>query len=203
MGWPADLPRLAPVRTVAPAETPVSLDDLKMRLGIEPDDHDDDAALERMIAAAVAYLDGRGGVLGLAMVTQTWRTWAPGFPGGDWLALQVRPAQSVTVATRQPDGSYAAVSADVYELIAGTDALRLKPGQAWPATECAADAVRIDIVAGYGAAAAVPPEFAELVLDLAAGAYTDKESGSMRSFVDSPRAGGVRDAIAMHRRQWF
>lgn len=62
---------LAPVRTVAPSITPVSLADVKRQLIV--DHNDDDLKLTALIAAAVDYLDGWTGVLGRCLVEQTWR----------------------------------------------------------------------------------------------------------------------------------
>ncbi|MBD9372109.1 phage head-tail connector protein [Rhizobium sp. ARZ01] len=62
---------LAPVRTVAPAITPVSLAEAKQHLRV--DHSDDDALITALIAAAVDHLDGWTGILGRCLVEQTWR----------------------------------------------------------------------------------------------------------------------------------
>lgn len=62
---------LAPVRTIAPEITPVSLDDVKRHLRV--DHSDDDALITALIAAAVDHLDGWTGILGRCLVEQTWR----------------------------------------------------------------------------------------------------------------------------------
>jgi hypothetical protein len=80
---------LAPVRTVAPALNPVSLDEAKDHVGAAEFD-DDDRKLEGYIDAAVAYLDGYSGILGRALITQTWKVnfcelavrWASAFRSG-------------------------------------------------------------------------------------------------------------------------
>lgn len=60
-----------PVRTVAPADTPVSLTEVKAHLRVE--DTASDTLITGLIAAAVSYLDGWSGILGRCLFTQTWR----------------------------------------------------------------------------------------------------------------------------------
>jgi hypothetical protein len=54
----------------------VTLDELKGPLAI-PDD--DDEYVDTLIAVATDYLDGYSGVIGRAMITQTWRQDFDGF----------------------------------------------------------------------------------------------------------------------------
>lgn len=59
-----------PIRTVPPAETPVSLADAKVHLRV--DHGDDDTYIGAIVAAATEHLDGWNGILGRCLVTQTW-----------------------------------------------------------------------------------------------------------------------------------
>lgn len=62
---------IAPVRTIAPEITPVTLDEVKGHLRV---DHiDDDDLIQALIGAAVDHLDGWTGILGRCLVEQTWR----------------------------------------------------------------------------------------------------------------------------------
>lgn len=69
---------LAPVRVTPPAEPPVSLEEAKAHLRV--DFGDDDLYVAGLIEAATAHLDGWSGILGRALVTQTWRQDLCGFP---------------------------------------------------------------------------------------------------------------------------
>src|SRR5690606_12599307 len=82
---------LAPVRTVAPATMPVSLAEAKAHLRVDHDDQDD--LITAQIKAATAYLDGWSGILGRALVTQTWRQDFAGF--GDRLPLPLVPVTAI------------------------------------------------------------------------------------------------------------
>ena len=60
----------APIRTVAPSETPVTLADAKAHLRV--DHGDEDTLIGALVSAATEYLDGWDGILGRCLVTQTW-----------------------------------------------------------------------------------------------------------------------------------
>jgi hypothetical protein len=57
---------LKPVRTVPPAEMPVSLDEAKLHCRV--DHNAEDAHITGLIAAAATHLDGWSGILGRALV---------------------------------------------------------------------------------------------------------------------------------------
>lgn len=70
----------APVLVAPPAELPVSIDEAKKHLRVAIYDADgnmlpgdDDDLIEGLIRAAVSHLDGWTGILGRALVEQTWR----------------------------------------------------------------------------------------------------------------------------------
>lgn len=60
-----------PVRTVPPEQRPITLGEVKARLRVLHDD--DDAMIDEMISEAISKLDGYRGVLGRAIMPQTWR----------------------------------------------------------------------------------------------------------------------------------
>lgn len=62
---------MTPILGTAPVSTPVDLADLKAHLRVDHDD--DDATLAALMASAVAHLDGWTGVLGRAIMPQTWK----------------------------------------------------------------------------------------------------------------------------------
>lgn len=157
--WSGDYPayKLKPVRTVAPAAYPVSLADIKRHC--RATDHtDDDADLQDYLDTAIEQLDGYSGILGRALINQTWRLDLSAFC--DVMRLPLEPLSSVTGITYYDgDNASQTLSTDVYGVY--TDArgplVTLKYGQTWPATYTRADAVSITFVAGYGAAASNVP----------------------------------------------
>jgi fatty-acyl-CoA synthase len=74
---------------------PVTLTEIKAHCRV--DGADSDAVLNALIAAAVSHLDGHTGILGRAMVTQTWRQDFEAFGGR--LRLPLWPVASVTSVT--------------------------------------------------------------------------------------------------------
>ncbi len=142
---------LPPVLVAPPDETPVSLAEAKAHLRI---DHDlDNGRVEAAIAGAVAHLDGYTGILGRALVTQTWRQDIPFWPASRCLRLPLAPVASIASVSYRPAGGGAAVEVDPasYRLLAGTsDPSVLLPAAFAPALDNAPDAISVEFVAGYG-----------------------------------------------------
>ena len=144
-------------RATAPAATPVSLAEVKDHLRVEH--NEDDALITLYLGAAVAHLDGDEGILGRALVTQTWDQTIDDFPHGDDLALMLAGVQSVTSITyRDMSGATQTFPAESYMLRHrhGLTWVHLKDDYTWPETDDEPGAVTVRFVAGYGDAAAVP-----------------------------------------------
>ena len=153
----------APVRTLAPANMPVSLAEAKAHLRVDHDDQDD--LITAQIKAATVWLDGYAGILGRALITQTWRQDFAGF--ADRLPLPVSPVISVVGVSYFDAGNVQqTLDAGVYDLLADARGayITLRPGQSWPATFRRADAVSVTFTAGYGAAADVPEPIRQAIL---------------------------------------
>lgn len=109
---------LAPVLVTPAASMPVSLEEAKLHLKVEG--AEEDALIEGLIAAAVGHLDGPTGVLGRALVEQTWRQDYDGF-GCD---MRLRPGpviEIVSITWRDVGGQISTVADSNYALV--TDAL--------------------------------------------------------------------------------
>ena len=139
-----------------PAERILTLAEAKQHLRV--DLADEDALIQTYIDAVDAHLDGPAGVLGRALVTQTWDVTLPCFPAADdALRLPLPPLQSV-VSIGYTDGAGAPQTLAAWQTYFRHDIGYLRPafGAAWPATQAIENAVIIRITAGYGGAAAVP-----------------------------------------------
>jgi uncharacterized phiE125 gp8 family phage protein len=102
-----------PVRVTAPASLPVSVPDVKLALGVDGPDRD--AEIEWLIKAAVEHYEGWNGVLGIAIVEQTWRQDYGRFEGR--MGLKIRPATSIaSVKYRNNQGQIATVASANYSL---------------------------------------------------------------------------------------
>lgn len=154
---------LAPVRTVAPANMPVSLTEAKAHLRVDHDDQDD--LMTAQIKAATAWFDGYSGILGRALITQTWRQDFAGF--AHRLPLPVSPVIAIaSVSYYDADNVQQSLDAGVYDLFAAARGtyLTLRSGHVWPATFRRTDAVSITFSAGYGAATDVPEPIRQAIL---------------------------------------
>lgn len=106
--------RLPPYLISGPSALPVALDEVKTHLRV--DHADEDALMARLMAAATAHVDGHAGVLGQALITQTWEVDASAWRCGP-LALSPGPVQAiVAIAITSPDGSAEAVPMEGYRI---------------------------------------------------------------------------------------
>lgn len=114
--------------------------------------HRDDAYLASLILAARQHLDGLDGMLGRALITQTWELVLDRFPL-DEIRLPMPPLQSVVsvkydnaqgVETLVPSTDYVVDTTSWYGWVVPV-ATKL-----WPSTLDAINAVRIRFIAGYG-----------------------------------------------------
>lgn len=166
---------LAPVRTVAPAATPVSLAEAKAHLKVESTD--EDTLITSLIEAATSWLDGYTGILGRALITQTWRRDFDSFgawrlPVGDVIALS-------SISYYDTDNASQTLASSVYQVL--TDEigpyLALKVDQSWPSYYSRDDAVRVTWTAGYGPNAAdVPQAIRQAMLLMIGDWYRSREN---------------------------
>ena len=147
---------LAPVRTVDASATIVTLSEAKLHCRV--DSSDEDTLISNLVTAAVSYLDGYSGILGRALITQTWRVDYAAFE--EFMRLPVCNLISVLTVTYYDVNNAQQTLADtVYSSLSDTGGpfIALKTNQSWPATYIRPDAVRVNWTAGYGAAAANVP----------------------------------------------
>lgn len=149
---------LAPVLVTPPTADVVSIEEVRAHLRV--DHSDDDAMIATLIKAAISHFDGYSGVLGRALVTQTWRQDLAGFYRTDGkIRLSVGPVQDIS-SVKYYDGT------NIQQTLADTvwgsfsDALgpyvALKPGESWPSVYSRPDAVSVTYLAGYGDPEQVP-----------------------------------------------
>lgn len=182
---------LKPVRTTAPTDTPISLDDVRRHLRV--DHTDEDVTLDTYIDAATQYLDGYAGILGnRALVSQTWQQSYPVFT--DPLVLPLAPVQpnaTISITYYDADNAPQTLDGAVYRLLANASCgpqILLEPEQSWPPTYARADAVTVTFVAGYGAAGAVPAPIKQAMLLLVGGWYANREVSASGAWGELPFA---------------
>lgn len=142
--------RHALVRTVAPAARILSVAEAKAQLRVSHDD--EDTLINDLILVAESWLDGVSGMLGRALITQTWTYKLRAFV--DRVVLPLPPLQAVaTVSYVDLAGETKTLDSADYQVVAGGERPSLlvpAHGRSWPAVRVQDDAITITIVVGYG-----------------------------------------------------
>lgn len=163
----------SPVRTVAPASAPVSLAEAKKHLRV--DATDEDTLIQAFIDAATGHLDGWTGVLGRALVTQTWSQMFDRFDAPLRLPM---PAASVTSVTYvNPDGDAETVDDADYVLRADTlgSFVETAHGVDWPVTRDQTGAVAVKFTCGEPGSS-VPAPIRAAILLMVGDLYASREA---------------------------
>lgn len=173
-------------RVEGPAALPVSLGRAIRHLRLDEADLDsvESDLIEAAIAAATEHLDGRAGILRLALLTQLWqattdrparavRGAASGF------ALELGPLQAVTKVEYLTGGAYAVLPPASWRAIRTSSrrtVLIAAGGLPWPAVDRDPEAWRITFRVGYGDADdAVPAPIRSAMLLLIADLYDNRD----------------------------
>lgn len=168
----------------APDVLPVTLEEMKGHIRVTTDAEDD--LIESFIRTATQKFDGPDGLLGRALITQTWRLTVDRFDTK--IKLPLSPLQSVA-SVKYLDGNGVLQTTTGFTLFGkDTDAPYLSAafGVSWPSPRSVGEAVQIDFVAGYGDASEDVPEPLREAIRLWAGhLYDNREavitaSGFMR-----------------------
>lgn len=164
---------LLPVRVTGPATRLVSLNEAKAHLRVLHDDEDD--KIESYCLAAETRLDGYHGILGRALITQTWERKFSGFRN-DRIYLPVGNIQSVSFV-KHYDIANVEQTVSAANYLFGQDALgpfvELVATASWPASYDRPDAVSVRWVCGYGDAVTDVPEAIRMAALLMVGHFFD------------------------------
>jgi uncharacterized phiE125 gp8 family phage protein len=173
-----------------PAEEPLSLADAKAFARIEVTD--DDALVQALIVAARLKIEASTRRF---LVTQSWRLKLSTASLGRIVRVPVAPVQSVTtVRWRDPSGATTTLDPSAYQ----ADLAALPPLVTLLAAAPATGSVEIDMVMGYGAAAAVPEPLRHAVRLLVATWYEDRGFLAMTG-PEAPWPAGVEALLSPYR----
>jgi uncharacterized phiE125 gp8 family phage protein len=154
-----------------PAEEPLALADAKTFAKIET--VEDDALVQALIVAARLKLEA---ATRRFLVTQTWRLKRPTAGLGRTVRVPVAPVQSVSaIRWRDPGGAATTLDPSAYQVEPAALPALVTLLQAPPATGF----VELDLVMGYGAAAAVPEPLRHALRLLVATWYEDRGALAM------------------------
>lgn len=181
------------IRVTAPSETPVSLAEIKAHAVVDHDD--DDVLLTSYLAAAVATIDGPGGI-GWCCCTQTWRLTLDGFPRSIVLPLApVANDAAISITYVDADGEIQTLASDHFRLSGGV----VDPafGECFPTPRRIRGAVTIEFAAGV-AAADVAEDLRLAVKMIVADWYANREAAAAKTI-----SGTATDILDRYRVGWF
>jgi len=169
----------APVRTVAPATTPVSVSEAKAHLRV--DGSDEDTLIGALVASATSHLDGYSGVLGRAIITQTWRQDFDDF--STRLRLPLFPVASISSVTyRDANGTTQTVSAANYALLCDDRGYYVRFIDDYDPPIVYDDGPAVSVT--YVAEATAPPGLMHAIKLLVGAWFADREAGEIPRAVD-------------------
>jgi uncharacterized phiE125 gp8 family phage protein len=193
-------PQFSLVRVTAPATAPISLAEAKAQMRVEGGD--EDSIIQRLIDAAVAFVDVQG-VLGFAMITQTWAEWLG--PNQSTVYLSLGPVQSVSsIKYYDTDGNLQTATLADFNIFGTPNRISISPktSKAWPITQTRDDAIKIEYVIGYGStSASVPQTVRHALLMLVAHWYENREASSEKQMMNLPY--GFAEMIGSERNHWY
>ncbi len=188
--------------TTEPQERLVTLAEAKAQLRVPTAFTDDDTYIENLILAAETHLDGRAGMMGRALVTQTW-TGTIDFAFPSQIEVPLPPLQSVSsIKYLDGNGDQQTLASDQYQVINNVEPCLIVPafGATWPSVRSQRHAVEVVFVAGYGAASDVPMRIRQMVLFLVSHWYINRVPVNIGNIVNS--IPDTFDALFNASRSW-
>lgn len=177
---------MALTRTVAPAALPLAWDQVKGHLRL--DSEDERSRIEEiLVPAACSWAET---FTGRVLITQTWKWLRSGFPVSGFLALPRPPLQTLT-AIRYIDTNGVqqtwAPAKYVVDAPVGEKAMpgRVWPayGESWPTVRTQPNAVEIEFVCGYGAAAGDVPGLLRAAMLLIVGELFERREQAVQGTI--------------------
>lgn len=190
-------------RTVKPVAFPVTLAECKADLRVQYTA--DDTLINSLIAAATDYMDVPNGVIGKALIDQTWTLSVPRADGRERIELPVTPVQSITSITYyDADNVQQTLAASDFYLYGDEDKawIEAKPNINWPTAYDRLDAITVTFVAGFGAdSTAVPSSIRRAMRLLIAHWYEHRTAVEVGTIVSTvPFA--VDALVSINRKGW-
>lgn len=153
------------LKLITPAAQPIiSLTEAKAHLHV--DASDDDGLITSLVKAATSHLDGWAGILGRALVSQTWELTLDRFPPRE-VRIPLGPLMSVTsIKYDDPDGAEQTLDPSAYDVDRANEPGWALPVNGWPSTARAVNAVRVRFISGFGEQGSDVPEAIRLAVIL-------------------------------------
>ena len=193
---------LRPLLVTPPGDTPVSLDEAKAHLRVESANTDEDDLITALVSSATAYLDGYSGILGRCLMPQTWRATFQSFldcdeapislPGkvGPTLRLPFPGVTAAVVKYYDANNAQQTVDSSTYQILSDSlgSFVAFPYTYVPPNTYFRADAVSVDLTAGYADADSVPAPIKQAILLLVGDWYQSRETAQAGRIAALPYA---------------
>lgn len=194
-------------RTVAPADAIIQAPELWEHLRAETgtdNEPEDWSYIDALRDSVTDHLDGYAGILGRALITQTWEMYLDDWPAtGCEIEIPLPPLQSVTGITYvDTDGATQTLASSVYQIVDrgnSPSAIVLAYNQSWPSIRSQRQAITVTFRAGYGDTPdTIPGAIRHAVKLLAGHLYENREDTLVgTSIAELPFA--ARHLLAPHR----
>lgn len=184
-----------------PSVEPISVADAKRHLRVEHSD--DDLLIKRLIETAVSMVDVTG-VLGKAMITQTWGEWFA--PNPSQIVLSLGPIQSVSaIKYYDTDNALQTDTLSNYFVLgtSGRTTIKPKSGYNWPTTFTRDDAIKIEYVIGYGDTFRDVPSTVRHALFMLVAHYYENRENELIGTISKTLPFGFEALIDSERNTWY
>lgn len=152
------------VQSTAPSAEPISLDDVKLRVGVAVGVDSRDETMQGQLDAAIKWVEDR---TNRQLCTASWTLTLDRWPRCGTIYIPRAPLRSITSIKYLPaDGSAQATwSSSNYRVVTATEPgeVTLAYGQSWPSHYPVSKPIEIIFSAGYGANVAVPETFKQAI----------------------------------------
>ena len=183
-------------RTAAPSAL-ISTADAKTHLNV--DFSDDDTYIDTLVSTATAALDGPYGIIGKALVTQSWQAEMWPVTGRTEVYFPVTPMISLSsIHYYDTDNAQQSLTVGDFDVFKDEDKAIIVPqvGDNWPTMYCRRDALTITASCGFGAAASVPANIVHAAKIILTNLYENR--GEMPAEMPS----AVKALIGVSRSGW-
>ena len=185
----------------APSTSPVTLAEAKSQLRV--DFSDDDTLIQRLIDTATSFMDAQG-VLGRAMIQQTWAQWLSPNPN-QIVYFAMSPFISlVSIHYYNSANSLTAATDSNFEVLGTKNEKTISPktDYSWPTTYERSDAIKLTFHAGYGSAITnVPQSVRQAMLLLVGHWYENREQTVMNRLENIPY--GFEELMSTERASYY
>jgi len=190
-------------RTVEAAAYPVTVDEIKSDLRIQHTS--DDTRITGLIAAATDFMDVPSGVIGKALIHQTWALSVETYGADNTIDIPVTPVSSITsIQYFDNENVSRTLTVSDFYLYGNQDRawIKAKPGVVIPAVFDRLDAITVTFVAGFSDNSAGVPNSIRQAMSLLISHWYENPTGVAARETVSELPFAVQSLINTNRKGW-